>query len=500
MKRTLLLTWLGKHDLDAERNQELGAIGSILMETPLPFDEVHILVQNWKEQAHQYEPWLKQTLRKQSRNTRIVLKPVELSSPIDYEAIYEIAHNQLSDLTSGDFRVTLNLTSGTPAMTAIWVLLGKGVFDCQLAQTSRQDGASKVELPFDVSIAYQQHQDARLGSIASALPSTNSEFSRIQANSAAMKECVSLAQRIAQRDIPVIIHGETGSGKEVMANAIHSGSLRAEKPFVAVNCGAIPESLIDSHLFGHKKGAFTGAVADSQGYFEVASGGTLFLDEVGELPLDAQAKLLRALQQQEIMPVGGSKPVQVDVRIVAATHRNLLSMIEDGLFREDLFYRLAVGVIGLPPLRERKEDIESLVSVLIDNLNDEAKSQPGYVGKKISKEGMEFIKSQSWPGNIRELWNTLVRASIWSDGAILDVEHLERALIQRPKKGAQAGLEFDIASGIDINEVLEKTKRYAIEQALKITAGQKGKAARLIGLSNHQTLSNWMKQLEIPDQ
>jgi len=315
-----------------------------------------------------------------------------------------------------------------------------------------------------------------------------------------MKECVSLAQRIAQRDIPVIIHGETGSGKEVMANAIHSGSLRAEKPFVAVNCGAIPESLLDSHLFGHKKGAFTGAVADSQGYFEAANEGTLFLDEVGELPLDAQAKLLRALQQQEIMPVGGSKPVKVDVRIVAATHRNLLTMIDDGSFREDLFYRLAVGVITLPPLRERKEDIESLVSVLIDNLNDEAKSQPGYVSKKISKEGMEFIKSQSWPGNIRELWNTLVRASIWSDGAVLDVEHLERVLIQRPKKAAQAGLELDVASGIDINEVLEKTKRYAIEQALKITAGQKGKAARLIGLSNHQTLANWMKQLEIPDQ
>ncbi|MGB0466904.1 MAG: sigma 54-interacting transcriptional regulator [Pontibacterium sp.] len=500
MKKQVLLTWLGKHDVTAEANGERGAIASILMDTAFPFDEVHILVQNWENELPRYEPWLKKVLQTQSRNTTIVFKRVELDSPIDYDGIYTIVRQELEALSQTDSVLTLNLTSGTPAMTAIWVLLGKGVFGCKLAQTSRQSGASTVQLPFDVSVEYLQQQDAKLGAIASSVPSISNEFSHIQASSRLMADCVALAQRVSQRDIPVIIQGETGTGKEVMANAIHRASSRKDKPFIAVNCGAIPGSLLDSQLFGHKKGSFTGAISDRKGYFEEANGGTLFLDEVGELPLEAQAKLLRALQQQEIMRVGESKPTKVNIRVIAATHRDLLSMIEEGLFREDLFYRLAVGVLGLPPLRERVEDIELLVSELLDNLNDEASTQPGYICKNISEDGIKFIKAQRWPGNIRELWNTLVRASIWSDGEVLDTSHLEQALIQRSRKAKDSELSFDMAQGVNINELLDKTKRYAVEQALEITAGQKGKAAKLLGLSNHQTLSNWMKQLDIADQ
>ncbi|MCW8884891.1 MAG: sigma-54 dependent transcriptional regulator, partial [Motiliproteus sp.] len=293
--------------------------------------------------------------------------------------------------------------------------------------------------------------------------------------------------------------GESGTGKEVIAEAIHHASPRAGNAFIPVNCGAIPESLIDSQLFGHVKGAFTGAISNRKGFFDEADGGTLFLDEVGELPLAAQAKLLRALQQKEVTPVGESKSHQVDIRVIAATHRNLLAMVEEGTFREDLFYRLAVGIVQLPPLRERADDIPVLVEALMQRLNEDAQGQPGYVCKNISKSAIEFIKTQRWPGNIRELWNTLVRASIWSDDEILDATHLQQAMIQRDESTPTGVFAFDVSQGIDANEIIDNTKRYCVEEALRLTAGQKGKAAKLLGLNNHQTLGNWMKQLGIEE-
>jgi DNA-binding NtrC family response regulator len=185
--------------------------------------------------------------------------------------------------------------------------------------------------------------------------------------------------------------------------------------------------------------------------------------------------------------------------VIAATHRDLLAMLNEGSFREDLFYRLAVGVVHLPPLRERHGDIPELTSALMDRLNEDAKDQPSYSSKKISKNAIKFIESQPWPGNIRELWNTLMRASIWSDDDTLEVEHLERAMIQRPQKSNLAASDIDVARGVDINKILDNTKRYCIEEALRLTAGQKGQAAKLLGLNSHQTLGNWMKQLGIED-
>ena len=170
-------------------------------------------------------------------------------------------------------------------------------------------------------------------------------------------------------------------------------------------------------------------------------------------------------------------------------------MVEEGRFREDLFYRLAVGIVQLPPLRERTDDIPQLVSDLLMRLNDEAKSQPGYIGKKISESAMEFITQQAWPGNIRELWNTLLRASVWSDDEQLEASHLKQSMIRRSPKGEYSPTNIDVSQGIDINTLLDNTKRYCVEEALRLTAGQRGKAAKLLGLNNHQTLGNWMKQL-----
>ncbi|PSL13099.1 sigma-54 interacting transcriptional regulator [Marinobacterium halophilum] len=500
-KKRILLTWLGRHDLDAEASGQSGPIASILLAADAPFDEVHILANAWFDELDRYQRWLagQSRTRNAAVKTTIHISSVELTSPIHYPDIYAAARSVLDTCCSPNALVTLNLSSGTPAMAAIWLLLGKGVYNTRLVQTSIQDGVIDVELPFDIALAYLEHQDGVLGSLAGAPPKLDSHFEHIQTHSPAMHEAVSLAKRLAPRNLPVIVQGESGTGKEVIARAIHEASPRAAKPFIPVNCGAIPEGLIDSQLFGHRKGAFTGADANRKGFFDEADGGTLFLDEVGELPLEAQVKLLRALQQKEINPVGASKPHAVDVRVITATHRNLLSMVEEGAFREDLFYRLAVGVVGLPPLRARHEDIPELVTSLLGQLNLEAKDQPGYASKIISEDAMDFIKQQRWPGNIRELWNTLLRASIWADTEVLDTHEIERALIQRPRKTYGTALDIDVAEGVDINEILDNTKRYCVLEALKTTAGQKGKAAELLGLKNHQTLNNWIKQLGIEE-
>lgn len=493
-KKQVLLTWLGRHDLDQKSEAQPGPIASVALNSDWPFDEIRILVNGWFDEIGAYEHWLKAVLSKQNRHPLISVRKCKLSSPIDYPGIYKVCRAELSELSDDNAKVILNLTSGTPAMAANWLLLGKGVFDTKLVQTSVQGGLSVVELPFDISLEYLERQDSQLGNISGATPDVDAHFEHLQSKSPLMQDVVSLAKKLAARNVPVIIQGETGTGKEVIAEAIHSASQRGTKPLIAVNCAAIPESLIDSHLFGHRKGAFTGADANRNGCFDEAEGGTLFLDEVGELSLEAQAKLLRALQKNEITTVGDSKPHQVDVRVMAATHRDLLAMVEQGEFREDLFYRLAIGVIQLPPLRKRAEDIPSLVKVLLEQLNEDARSQPGYVSKNISEPAIKFIEAQSWPGNIRELWNTLLRASIWSDGSELTVENLQRAMIERPGVKPEDTRLPDLGQGIDINEVLDKTKRYYAEKALEATAGQKVKAARLLGLPNHQTLSNWLKQ------
>lgn len=499
LKKRTLLSWLGRHDLDAESKGELGPIGSILLESDSPFDQVRILANSWFDETDRYELWLSQQLRERNRKTVLSIKKVELASPIYYPAIYEVAREELNQFVSPGALVTLNLSSGTPAMTSIWLLLGKGVYNTKLVQTSLQSGLSSVELPFDIALAYLERQDSALGTLAAAAPELDTHFEHIQTRSIAMHEAVELAKKLAPRNLPVIIQGESGTGKEVIAQAIHNASPRYAQPFIPVNCGAIPETLTDSQLFGHKKGAFTGANSDRKGFFDEADGGTLFLDEVGELPWDAQAKLLRALQQKEVNPVGASKPHLVDVRVIAATHRDLLEMVEEGSFREDLFYRLAVGVVQLPPLHERVDDIPDLLVALMEQLNREARDQPGYTSKKLSDAAIEFIENRRWPGNIRELWNTLLRASIWSESEILDVEHLQRAMIPRTSKSSPIGLGVDVSQGVDINGILDNTKRYYVKEAMRVTAGQKRKAAKLLGLNSHQTLSNWMGQLGIEE-
>lgn len=261
------------------------------------------------------------------------------------------------------------------------------------------------------------------------------DFADLVGESNALKHVVKLGQRAAASNIPILIGGESGTGKEMIARAIQGSSERAGRPFVTVNCGAIPENLVESILFGHEKGSFTGASAKHMGKFQEADGGTIFLDEVGELPQDMQVKLLRVLQEGEVDPVGAKRPVKVDVRVISATNRNLGEEVKKGNFREDLFYRLNVFPIDVPPLRERPEDIPGLIEHFIGRYNAEERRDV----RGVRHEVMEVLTQQAWPGNVRQLENTIFRAVVLAENAYLSAEDFPLLTNEFRAAGIDAG-------------------------------------------------------------
>lgn len=312
----------------------------------------------------------------------------------------------------------------------------------------------------------------------------NYNFAEIIGNSERLQEVFRLVEKVADTNAGVLIQGESGTGKELIARAIHFNSSRASKPFLAVNCGALPESLLESELFGHTKGSFTGATSDKKGLFRSASGGTLFLDEIGEMPLPLQVKLLRALQEHEVTPVGSAIPVKFDARIIAATNKNLENEVSDGNFREDLFYRLNIIEISLPPLRERREDIPLLAKHFAAksarNLNSPE--------KHIQKEAMSALVNYKWQGNIRELENAIERASILS-GDEIDVESLPPKI----RSGAETAFETNDSEGLQ--PTLEEMERRYILEILASTYDDKTQAAQILGI-DLSTLYRKLKRYE----
>ncbi len=293
---------------------------------------------------------------------------------------------------------------------------------------------------------------------------------------------------VAGLDVPVLLLGETGSGKEVVARAIHTRSRRAAGPFLRVNCGAIAPGLIDSELFGHERGSFTGALAERRGWFERADQGTLFLDEIGELPLEAQVRLLRVLQDHTLERVGGHRPVSVDVRIVAATHRDLRGLIAEGRFREDLWYRIAVFPIDLPPLRDHIEDVPALAN----HFALRAATRFGTPPRLPSQEDLDLLVAYAWPGNVRELIAVIERAVILGNGARLEVAKALGAAPSAPTgaRPAPAGADESFAT-------LDQAVARHIEAALARTRGRiegRGGAADLLGINPH-TLRARMRKL-----
>lgn len=299
-----------------------------------------------------------------------------------------------------------------------------------------------------------------------------------------MHRVLDLVERVAHSDVTVLITGESGTGKELIARGIHFSGSRAERPFVALNCAAIPETLIESELFGHKRGSFTGAIADSKGKFEEASGGTLFLDEVSAMPPGLQPKLLRVLQEQEIVRLGESMPRKVDVRIITATNRDLQTMITDGAFREDLYFRLAVVPIGLPPLRERREDIPLLAEHFLKRACERHK-----LGElRMEREVFAALSAYSWPGNVRELENTVERMAVLTTGKTITVEDLPENVRQPPNYVANVLLELP-PDGLSIEQV----EREIIHQALAMHGGNQTRAARYLDITRSALIYRMQK-------
>jgi sigma-54 specific flagellar transcriptional regulator A len=333
-------------------------------------------------------------------------------------------------------------------------------------------------------------------------------FRNLVGSSGAIREVRRLIEQVARTDARVLLLGESGTGKEVVARHVHYQSDRRYKPFVPVNCGAIPSELLESELFGHERGAFTGAVSARRGRFEIANGGSLFLDEIGDMPLNMQVKLLRVLQERSFERVGSNRSVQVDVRIIAATHSNLEEAIVSGEFREDLFYRLNVFPIEMPPLRQRSEDLPLLVSDLISRIEHEHRGSI-----RLTEVALQMLQRYPWPGNVRELANLMERLVILFPNGVVDADDLPskyRSGKSLPGPGHAAGLDASPAmhtvpalprEGLDLKEYLAQTERLIIRQALDSSDGVVAHAAKLLNLGR-TTLVEKMKKLDIqrPDE
>jgi PAS domain S-box-containing protein len=309
-------------------------------------------------------------------------------------------------------------------------------------------------------------------------------YQGIIGNSRPMRKIFDLATSAAQSDAPLIIYGESGTGKEIIASAIHRNSSRREGPFIKVNCAALNENLLESELFGHMKGAFTGADYTRVGRFEAAHGGSIFLDEIGDLPLTTQTKLLRVLQEKEIERVGDHRPIAIDVRIIAATHKDLQLLIRKGAFREDLYYRIGVIPIELPPLRQRQSDILLLVEDYIQRIRERTRKPI----EGISRNALDILLEYQWPGNIRELINVIEYAFVLCPGGLIEPEHLPANLKRRAADSA-APVENDAKDRFD-------SRRQQLLLALEKTGGNQSRAAELLGVSR-VTVWKWIKKYGI---
>ncbi|MBK1646718.1 AAA family ATPase [Thiocapsa imhoffii] len=495
----ILVSWVGQTDLDAAAGEVKAGIGPIGQALTKRAYDLVVLLNNYPEaKCSHFLPWAK-TLTE----AEIQLHRARLTSPTDFGEIYKAATSQVAAIMEAhgeNAQLTFHLSPGTSAMAAVWIILAKTRFAAELIESSIEQGVRTVAIPFDLSADFipdlLRRPDAELTRLTAGLPPAAPAFGAIVHQSQVMQRVIARARRVALRSIPVLIEGESGTGKELLARAIHQASPRRDQPIITVNCGAIAPELIESELFGHEKGAFTGAASARQGVFEAAHRGTLFLDEVGELPKSAQVRFLRALQEGEITRVGANQAIGVDVRIIAATNRNLSQEVSEGRFREDLFYRLAVAVILLPPLRERDGDTSLLLDRLLDQVNRECATEPGFEPKKLSVNARKVLLDHPWPGNVRELLNTLRRAAVWTPESLIDADDARDALLPGPGQEVREDpiLSRDVRHGLDLTGVIEQVARHYLAQAMQVTGNNKARAAKLLGFGNATTLTNWLKR------
>ncbi|WP_051327750.1 sigma-54-dependent transcriptional regulator [Desulfatirhabdium butyrativorans] len=469
----ILLSFIGNNDCYPFESP--GAILSILQQRQ--FDRLYLLINS--------EKYLKpasdiiQYCTQHYPRMAVEIQQSMSENPADYNTVYPAMYQAVKNILfkTGNAEYWISLTSGTPVMHACWIFLQQGgVIDARLIQVSRNAEISDVT--FELDDFPEIRQTEAIKAEITRLSRENKDLRRIAGltENGIIGQCPSIItireqiERFADTNIPIFISGESGTGKELVAEAIHFRSSRKDKPFIPVNCGAIPSELFESEFFGHKKGAFTGAISDRQGIFKQANGGTVFLDEIADLLPAFQVKLLRFVDSGKFAPVGGNSETS-DVRIVSATHKDIRDMVRAGTFREDLFYRLVHTELHLPPLRSRGNDIILIAQHLTNNLNLKYGNR-----KRLSSDAVDRILKSSWPGNIRQMKNVLETAYVLSDDTIA-AEHLHIMDVHT----SCSQIEIPDA-GIDLeNDIMP---RY-YDVALKKTGGNAEKAARLLGLKPH---------------
>lgn len=526
MKNRTLVAWIGATDL-ASMGKSLsgpvktqvekairrsfrdsdtgGPIRSLLSEEK--FDSVHLLNQYPKALESKFAKWLGVDVA--------FYRPTKIDAPIDYASIFTAVDKFLKTLyapnRNAPSELCIHLSPGTPAMAAVWVLLGKSKYKATFYQSFNGKNFL-AEIPFDLDVHIRDvvtDADVAYEHLRAMSPGELDGFSDMIGESLAMREAVGRAHRAAVRDVPVLLLGESGTGKSKIAQAIHDASPRKQHPLKSVNCAAIPDQLLESELFGHVKGAFTGADKDKKGLFELADKGTLFLDEIGECPPALQAKLLSVLQAvidkgpcvRRFRRVGGSKELSVDVRVIAATNQNLIERVEENKFRLDLYYRLAAITIKLPPLRQRGKDSVKLAKHFLTQINQDFSRQDSYFDpKKLSSNAVSFIRSHDWPGNARQLYNAILQSVVMTANQSLSRRDIEAAVEIAPKSQQRSLLDLPLGDGFDLGEHLETIQKHYLARGISEANGKKKAAAELLGYDNWQTMDKQLLKFGIEHQ
>jgi len=481
----ILLTFTGFHDPYSK-----GLIGEEEQPGPIitlinakAFDKVILLS---TPKTEEITSDTEKAIRSLHPDVDIEIKGLPLEDPTDYIGILRGLRTHFEEVSNNtqDAKYFISVASGTPQMHACWVLLASsGEIPAHILHTRPPRFVTKDRpIISDVDLTSPEFPIVRSNILnidtVDDSPDANKVIAQlgIVGDHPSIAKALENAATLAQSDAPIIILGETGTGKEVFAKFIHLLSTRASGQFVPINCAAIPEALVESLLFGHKKGSFTGATNDQLGKFDQADGGTLFLDELGELPLSTQAKLLRVLQDGLVESVGDKKPHKVDVRIIAATNKDIGLAIKDGLFREDLYFRLHVGEIRLPPLRERKSDVPKMALYVLDRINANLKRH-----KKLSPGAMARLQAHSWPGNVRDLENVIERSALLSQSDVLEADDL---MISEPlTKSDPLVLLPEPSEDFSLEDFLSSARKQMLLKALEMCEGNQTKAARLLGVT-----------------
>ena len=515
----ILLSFVGNRDPYSDTEGSYGPLLSLL--TDRPYDQVVLFCTGsaYLERARTVEA----TVEQAAQTPSFSFVNLELESVVDYEEIFTRLRDTVARITQNRAasapRYDVLLDPGTPQMQTSWILLVRsGLFDATLLQgipARFADGTYRVKeitfegsalprLELETALQNQVDDDERLPPVSPDSPETSAWINAggrpMVGSSPVFEALLAQARQVARYDVSILLRGETGTGKNLLARYIHEASPRAHAPYLDLNCSAVTATLAESELFGHVSGAYTGATRDRLGIFRAADGGTIFLDEIGDLPLELQPKLLRVLEDRIVLPVGSDTPVPVNVRVVAATNRNLETMIDTGDFRRDLYERLKQVSLELPPLHRRPEDIAPLVDTFVRRWNHRYHEE-----KVFSADAVAALAGHTWPGNVRELENAVMSLCASAVGQTIGREQLAGVLARSGDTAIRDSLDLSSGAvpdavilppdGIDLRDLLTRIERACYTRALEHSRGNAEQAARLLGVSGHTFRKAWRERL-----